>query len=85
MGTLLREVDSDTLISALKGTPEDHRDVFFRAMSARAADGVRDEIGARGRMKMAEVLEAQKAMITAARRLAAEGVIVFGAGDDDYV
>jgi len=85
MGTLLREVDSDTLISALKGAPEDQRDVFFRAMSSRAADGVRDEIGARGRMKMAEVLEAQKAMITAARRLAAEGVIVFGAGDDDYV
>ena len=85
MGTLLREVDSDTLIAALKGTPEANREVFFRAMSSRAADGVRDEIGARGRMKMAEVLEAQKAMITAARRLAAEGVIVFGAGDDDYV
>jgi flagellar motor switch protein FliG len=85
MGTLLREVDSDTLIAALKGAPDDKRDVFFRAMSARAADGVRDEIAARGRMKMAEVLEAQKAMITAARRLAAEGVIVFGAGDDDYV
>ena len=85
MGTLLREVDSDTLIAALKGTPEDNREVFFRAMSSRAADGVRDEIGARGRMKMAEVLEAQKAMVTAARRLAAEGVIVFGAGDDDYV
>jgi len=85
MGTLLREVDSDTLIGALKGTAEDNREVFFRAMSSRAADGVRDEIGARGRMKMAEVLEAQKAMVTAARRLAAEGVIVFGAGDDDYV
>jgi len=85
MGTLLREVDSDTLIGALKGTPEGSRDVFFRAMSSRAADGVRDEIAARGRMKMAEVLEAQKAIITAARRLAAEGVIVFGAGDDDYV
>jgi flagellar motor switch protein FliG len=85
MGTLLREVDSDTLIAALKGTAEDSRDVFFRAMSSRAADGVRDEIAARGRMKMAEVIEAQKAIITAARRLAAEGVIVFGAGDDDYV
>ncbi len=85
MGSLLREVDSDTLISALKGIPEDNRDCFFRAMSSRAADGVRDEIAARGRMKMAEVIEAQKGIITAARRLAAEGVIVFGAGDDDYV
>jgi flagellar motor switch protein FliG len=43
MGTLLREVDSDTLIAALKGTPEENRDNFFGAMSSRAADGVRDE------------------------------------------
>ena len=85
MGSLLREVDSDTLIAALKGIGEDLREPFFRAMSSRAADGVRDEIAARGRMKMAEVIEAQKAVITAARRLSAEGVIVFGAGDDDYV
>ncbi|MFN3459014.1 MAG: FliG C-terminal domain-containing protein, partial [Novosphingobium sp.] len=85
MGALLREVDSDALIAALKGIPEDQREVFFRSMSSRAADGVRDEIAARGRMKMAEVIEAQKAMVTAARRLSAEGVIVFGAGDDDYV
>lgn len=85
MGALLREVDNDTLIGALKGIGEEQRECFFKAMSSRAADGVRDEIGARGRMKMAEVMEAQKAVITAARRLAAEGVIVFGAGDDDYV
>jgi flagellar motor switch protein FliG len=85
MGSLLREVDSDTLIGALKGTAEESRECFFRAMSSRAADGVRDEIAARGRMKMAEVIEAQKVIVTAARRLAAEGVIVFGAGDDDYV
>ncbi len=85
MGALLREVDSDALIAALKGIAEEQRDPFFRAMSSRAADGIRDEIAARGRMKMAEVIEAQKAMVAAARRLAAEGVIVFGAGDDDYV
>ncbi|WP_370521705.1 flagellar motor switch protein FliG [Novosphingobium sp. ERN07] len=85
MGALLREVDSDALIAALKGIAEELREPFFRSMSARAADGIRDEIAARGRMKMAEVIEAQKAMIAAARRLSAEGVIVFGAGDDDYV
>lgn len=85
MGALLREVDSDALIAALKGIAEDQREVFLRAMSSRAADGVRDEIAGRGRMKMAEVIEAQKTMVAAARRLSAEGVIVFGAGDDDYV
>ncbi|WP_309752904.1 flagellar motor switch protein FliG [Novosphingobium sp.] len=87
MGALLREVESEVLIDALKGTAEESRDVFFRAMSSRAADGVKDEIAARGRLKMAEVLEAQKAIVTIARRLAADGVIQFGAGggDDDYV
>jgi len=86
MGSLLREVESDTLIDALKGIAEDQRDVFFRAMSSRAADGVKDEIAARGRLKMADVVDAQKAIVAAARRLAAEGVIVFGAGgDDEYV
>ena len=85
MGALLREVESERLIAALKGVAEDSREVFFRAMSSRAADGLRDEIAQLGRMKMAEVIEAQKAIVTVARRLAAEGVIVFGAGDDDYV
>lgn len=87
MGSLLREVESDTLIDALKGTPEEQREVFFRAMSSRAAEGVKDEIAERGRLKMADVIEAQKAIVAAARRLAAEGVIVFGvgSGDDDYV
>ena len=87
MGALLREVESDVLIDALKGTADEHRDCFFRAMSSRAADGVKDEIDARGRLKLAEVLEAQKAIVTVARRLAAEGTIQFGAsgGDDEYV
>ena len=85
MGALLREVESDTLIDALKGTPEEQREVFFRAMSSRAADGVRDEIAGRGRLKMAEVQAAQKAIVGIARRLAAEGTIQFGQGDDDYV
>ena len=50
MGALLREVDSDTLIDALKGIGEKERDNFFRAMSSRAADGVRDEIAAARRL-----------------------------------
>ena len=85
MGALLREVESDVLINALKGIAEDQRQVFFGSMSSRAADGVKDEINARGRLKMADVVEAQKAIIATARRLAAEGVIAFGAGEDDYV
>jgi len=85
MGALLREIESDLLIGALKGIPESERDVFFRAMSSRAADGVKDEIAARGRTKLSEVVEAQKAIVGVARKLAADGTIVFGSGDGDYV
>ncbi len=87
MGTLLREVDNDALIDALKGIAEDERECFFRAMSSRAADGVKDEIASRGRVKLADVVEAQKQVVAAARRLAAEGTIQFGsaASDNDYV
>lgn len=86
MGSLLREVESEVLIDALKGIDEARRETFFGAMSSRAADGVRDEIAGRGRLKLAEVQDAQKIIVTAARRLAAEGVIAFGtAGDDEYV
>ena len=86
MGALLREVESEVLIDALKGTAEEHREAFFRAMSSRAADRVKDEIASRGRLKMAEVVEAQRTIIAIARRLAGEGVIQFGGGgDDEYV
>lgn len=87
MGALLREIENEVLIDALKGTAEENRAPFFAAMSSRAADGVRDEIEGRGRIKMAEVLEAQKAVVAIARRLAADGTIVVGpgGGDDDYV
>lgn len=86
MGALLREVESEMLVDALKGVSEEERDVFFAAMSSRAADGVRDEIEMRGRVKMADVEAAQKSVIDVARRLAADGTIAFGASeDDDYV
>jgi flagellar motor switch protein FliG len=85
MGTLLREIGNDTLIDSLKGITEEEREYFFRAMSSRAADGVKDEIAARGRTKLADVVAAQKEVVTAARKLAAEGSIVFGGGDDEYV
>ncbi len=55
------------------------------AVCRRAAAGIRDEIESRGPMKLSEVLEAQKAMITVARNLAKEGTIMMGGGEDDYV
>jgi flagellar motor switch protein FliG len=85
LGTLIRNVDGDILTRALKGVDEIARNRFLGCMSARAADGIRDEMEARGPMKLSEVLDAQKAMIQIARNLAKDGTIQMGAGDDDYV
>ena len=84
LGTLIRNVDSDLLTRALKGVDEETRNRFLGCMSARAADGIRDEMEARGPMKLSEVLDAQKGIIQLARALAKDGTIMMG-GDDDYV
>lgn len=87
MGQLLREIESEILIDALKGIAEEEREPFFAAMSSRAADGVRDEIETRGRIKRSDVEAAQQQIVAVAKRLAAEGAIVIGdgGGDDEYV
>ncbi len=86
MGQLVREIESEVLVDALKGLEEKQRDAFFEAMSSHAADGVRDEIEARGRIKRADVEAAQKEIVAIAKRLAAEGTIMFSSGgDEEYV
>ena len=86
LGTLIRNVDGDVLVKALKGVDEATRARILGCMSARAADGIRDEMEARGPTKLADVMEAQKAMIAIARNLAKDGTIQMGgSGDDDYV
>ncbi len=86
LGTMIRNVDGDILTKALKGCDEASRARILGCMSARAADGIRDEMEARGPIKLAEVMDAQKAMIAIARNLAKDGTIQMGGGsDDDYV
>jgi flagellar motor switch protein FliG len=85
LGVLIRNVDTDALTRALKGVDEAARNRFLGCMSARAADGIRDEMEARGPMKLSEVLEAQKIVIGVARSLAKDGTLQMGGGDDDYV
>ena len=85
IGVLIRNVETDLLVRALKGIDEAGRNRFLGCMSARAADGIRDEMEARGPMRLTEVLEAQKAIIAIARQLAKDGTIMMGGGEDDYV
>ena len=85
IGTLLREVENETLINSLRGLEPDEREIFYAAMSTRAADGLRDEIETMGRIKRAEVDSAQREVIAVAKRLIADGDLIMGDADDDYV
>jgi len=82
---VLRDVENAVLVDALKGVDEAERDPIFSAMSTRAADGVRDEIELRGRIRKADMQQAQRSMIATARRLADDGEISLGASDGEFV
>jgi flagellar motor switch protein FliG len=76
--TLLREVSTEILVVALKGTDDVVKDKIFRNMSQRAAEMLRDDLEAKGPVKLSEVEAAQKEILTIARRLADEGQLVLG-------
>lgn len=85
LGTLVRAIEASVLVPALKGAEELLRDKMFGCMSSRAASSIADEIAERGPMPMSEVVEAQKAIVQAAKRMADAGEIVIGGGGDEYV
>ncbi len=85
VGEVLRSVESDVLSLALKGASDELSEHLLSAMSARAADTIRDEIAERGPSKRSDVEEAQKAVIAVARRLSNDGTIQLGGGGEDYV
>ena len=84
--TLLREVSSESLLLALKGADEAVKEKFFRNMSKRAAEMLRDDLEAKGPVRVSEVEMAQKEIVGVARRLAEEGQIAIGGkGADEFV
>ena len=83
---LLREVQTDSLVLALKGTTEDLRQKIFRNMSSRAAEALKEDLESRGPVKVAEVEAQQKEILKIVRRLGEEGQIQLGGkGEDSYV
>src|SRR5690606_3079367 len=83
---ILKEIDTPQLTIALKGAPEELREKFFRNMSKRAADMLRDDLEAQGPVRMSRVEEEQKNILGAARRLAEAGRITLTrSGNDEYV
>lgn len=79
---ILREVSSDLLITALKGADEDLQDKIFGNMSKRAAELMRDDLEAKGPVKVSEVEAAQKEILAICRRMADSGEISLGGGGE---
>ncbi|MDR0701429.1 MAG: flagellar motor switch protein FliG [Azoarcus sp.] len=85
--TILREVQSDSLIVALKGSPSELREKIFKNMSNRAAEMLREDLEAKGPVRLSEVEAEQKEILKIVRRLAEEGQIVMGGrgSEDSFV
>jgi len=83
---LLREVQSESLIVALKGANQELREKIFKNLSQRAADMLRDDLDAKGPVRVSEVEAEQKEILKVVRRMAEEGQIALGGkGDDQFV
>ncbi len=82
---LLREVSNDLLVVALKGCDPAVSDKITGNMSKRAATLLREDMEARGPMKLSEVETAQREILDVARRLADSGDIDLGQSGDEYV
>jgi flagellar motor switch protein FliG len=81
--TILREVQGDMLVIALKGATEEMREKIFKNMSSRAAEGLRDDLESRGPVRLSEVESSQKEVLKIVRRLADQGQVMISAGGDD--
>ena len=80
---VLKEVASDALIAALKGAQPELKEKILANMSSRAAETLREDLDAKGPMRLSEVEAQQKEILKTVRRLADEGQIVIGGGADD--
>ncbi len=79
----LKEVQSESLVVALKGAGPELREKIFRNMSTRAAETLREDLDSRGPVRLSEVESEQKEILKIVRRLVDEGQIVLATGGDD--
>jgi len=82
---VLREVDNEQLVLALKGASEEVSTVVYANLSKRAADTVREDIEFMGPVRLSTVEEAQHKIVGIIRRLEEAGEIIIGRGDSDSI
>ncbi|MDH5216917.1 MAG: flagellar motor switch protein FliG [Gammaproteobacteria bacterium] len=84
--TLMKEISTDDLVMALKGADENMKNKFFKNMSRRAGDILKDDLESKGPVRVSDVETAQKAIVAIARRMAESGEIMLaGAGGEEFI
>ena len=83
--TLMRNIEPDLLMTALKGADEAVKQKFFDNMSARARVMFIDDMEAKGPLRISDVEDAQKSAMRIARKLADAGELVLAGRGDDFV
>jgi flagellar motor switch protein FliG len=83
---LLKETQSESLILALKGSSQELREKIFTNMSQRAGEMLREDLEAKGMVRVSDVEAQQKEILKLVRKLADDGQIVMGGqGEDAFV
>lgn len=82
---VLRDVENNMLVLALKGTTEDIRQFIFGNLSTRAVENIKEEIQFMGPTRLSAIEEAQQHVVAVIRRLDETGEIYIGRGDQDAV
>ncbi|MFB3146988.1 MAG: flagellar motor switch protein FliG, partial [Nitrospirales bacterium] len=85
MQELLREVSKEDLMIALRAADEVLRDKFFKNMSSRAAEALKDDMEAKGPVKISDVETSQRTILKVSQKLAAEGRVVLGGKDGEQM
>ena len=87
MQRVLKDVDSKDLSMALKGASEELQEKFFRCMSSRAAESIKEEMEFMGPIRLKDVEEVQQRIVDVIRRLEEDGEIIISGrgGDEDIV
>jgi len=80
---ILKKADKKALTMALKGTDEEMQERFFRNMSKRAVETMKEEMEYMGPVKLKEVEKAQHEIVSIVRELEEEGIVSIGGGDEE--
>ncbi len=70
---LLANLDKKALATGLKGASENLRNHFYKCMSSRAVEMLKEDMEALGPIRSKDVQQAQSEIVAAARKLEAEG------------